>query len=229
MTDLRPGSEITDGIHWLKDSYVNLYIVEHNEDLILIDTGINKKAKRVFEYIRKELESKKVEKILLTHHHLDHTRGLHRLHDEFHSRIFVSEQDHDVVTGKRKSPLPNNLFVKPLFYMMRGLMGAKPVTQVEVVTEAEVIDNFSVHHLPGHTLGSLGFMKSGVFFSGDAALSNKKGGVSLGPRIVAESMSQSKASLSKLATLKFDMMLPGHGTPILSNASDRVIEAASKI
>jgi hypothetical protein len=42
-------------------------------------------------------------------------------------------------------------------------------------------------------------------------------------------MSQSKASLSKLATLKFDMMLPGHGTPILSNASDRVIEAASKI
>ena len=95
MTDLRPGSEIAEGVHWLHDTYVNMYLVEHDQDLILIDTGINKKAKKVFKYIREELESRKISNIFLTHHHVDHTRGLHSLHEEFHSRIFISQEDSD--------------------------------------------------------------------------------------------------------------------------------------
>lgn len=229
MTDLRPGSEIADGIHWLKDSYVNMYLVEHDQDLILIDTGINKKARKVFKYIREELESKKISNILLTHHHMDHTRGLHSLHDEFHSRIFVSKEDSDVVTGVRKSPLPNNIFMKPLLYMVRGLYRVKPVTQIEIASDNETISEFSVHHLPGHTLGSLGFLKSNAFFSGDAAVTTKKGEVKLGPKVVTESLSQSYASLQKLAKLKFDILLPGHGNPILHDASDRVIDASAKL
>lgn len=228
MTDLRPGSEIADGVHWLKDSYVNMYLVEHDQDLILIDTGINKKAKKVFKYIREELESRKISNILLTHHHMDHTRGLHTLHEEFHSRIFVSKEDSDVVTGARKSPLPNNIFMKPLFFVGRGIIRVKPVKQIEIASDNEKIVDFSVHHLPGHTLGSLGFLKSSAFFSGDAAVTTKKGEVQLGPKIMAESMSQSFASLKKLAELKFDILLPGHGTPILSDASDRVIDATLK-
>ncbi|MCE7734732.1 MAG: MBL fold metallo-hydrolase, partial [Candidatus Heimdallarchaeota archaeon] len=208
MTDLRPGSEIADGVHWLKDSYVNMYLIEHEDDLILIDTGINKKAKKVFRYIREELESRKISNIMLTHHHLDHIRGLHSLHEEFHSRIFVSQEDSDVVTGARKSPLPNNIFMKPLMYVARGLIRVKPVTQIEIASDKETISEFSVHHLPGHTLGSLGFLKSDAFFSGDAAVTTKKGEVKLGPKIMAESMSQSYASLKKLAELKFDILLP---------------------
>ncbi len=229
MTDLRPNSEIADGIHWIKDGYVNLYITEQDEDLILIDTGINKKAKKVFEYIKTELESKKISKIMLTHHHVDHTRGLHALHDQFHSRIFVSDEDHDVVIGKRKSPLPNKKIYRPLFFLARNLMKAKPVTGVEITRENEVHDDFTVFHFPGHTLGSLGFLKAGALFPGDAAVTDKKGGVKLGPSIVAESIPQAIASLHKIAELKFGMLLSGHGTPILEDASDRAIEAASKI
>ncbi|OLS18610.1 MAG: putative metallo-hydrolase YflN [Candidatus Heimdallarchaeota archaeon LC_2] len=229
MTDLRPGSEIADGIHWIKDTYVNLYITEHNDDLILIDTGLNKKAKQVFSYIKTELESRKISKILLTHHHVDHTRGLYALHDQFHSRIFVSDQDHDVVIGKRKSPLPNKRIFRPLFYILRNAIKAKPVTEVEITAENEILDDFVVHHFPGHTLGSLGFLKGGALFPGDAAVTNKKGGINLGPSIVTESMAQATATLQKIAKLKFDMLLSGHGTPILEDASDRVIEAAAKI
>ena len=229
MTDLRPDSEIADGIHWIKDGYVNLYITEQDDDLILIDTGINKKAKGVFNYIRKELESKKISKILLTHHHVDHTRGLHALHDQFHSRIFVSDQDHDVVIGKRKSPLPNRRIFRPLFYLLRSTIKAKPVTEVEITGENDVHDDFAVHHFPGHTLGSLGFLKEGALFPGDAAVTDKRGGIKLGPSIVTESMTQATASLRKIASLKFDMLLSGHGTPILEDASDRAIEAVAKI
>lgn len=229
MTDLRPNSEIADGIHWIKDGYVNLYITEHDNDLILIDTGINKKAKKVFEYIKTELESRKISKIMLTHHHVDHTRGLHALHDQFHSRIFVSHQDHDVVIGKRKSPLPNRKIFRPIFYLARNVLKAKPVTEVEITEENDIQDDFSVFHFPGHTLGSLGFLKETALFPGDAAVTDKKGGVKLGPSIVAESMPQSIASLRKIAKMKFGMLLSGHGTPILEDASDRASEAVSKI
>ena len=109
-----------------------------------------------------------------------------------------------------------------------GLVRMKPVTRLEIVSDKETVSDFSVHHLPGHTLGSLGFLKSNVFFSGDAAATTKKGEVQLGPKIVTESTDYAIASLKKMAKLKFEILLPGHGPPILHDASDRVIDASSK-
>ncbi|MHA2248781.1 MAG: MBL fold metallo-hydrolase, partial [Candidatus Kariarchaeaceae archaeon] len=81
MADLRPNSEVADGVHWIKDGFVNAYIVEQMRDsLHLIDSGFNKKAKGILNYIRDELEARKIEKVFLTHHHMDHTRGLRHIH-----------------------------------------------------------------------------------------------------------------------------------------------------
>lgn len=233
MSDLRPNSEIAEGIHWIKDIYVNAYIVESGEDLILIDSGFNKKAKPILNYIREELESRNISKILLTHHHADHVGGLHHLHNHLHSRVFSSEQDGRYIKGEINRPPPNNFILKPLYYILRPLITPKPVTQVEYVVEGEIIEDegdegFEVHSLPGHTMGSLGFLKNKVLFSGDAGVS-KDGDVELGVKLFAENMDVARASLVKMSKLKFDLLLSGHGTPILEDAQQRALEAVERL
>lgn len=230
MSDLRPNSAISNNIHWIKDSYVNAYIIERDEDLILIDTGMNRKANKILKYAKTELENKKIAKILLSHHHLDHTRGAHYIQKHFHPRIFSSEQDLAYIVGGKKAPMPKSIFLKPLFFVIYPFIKAKTITQVEMIKDGDEIDNVKIHHLPGHTLGSLGFSMEQAMFSADAAVTNNAGDeVKLGPKTVTESMAQAKNSLKKLAELTFDLILPGHGTPILEDASMRVKDAIERL
>ena len=89
MSDLRPENEIADGIHWIKSGHVNYYIIEDGDELLMVDTGMSKKPKQFYEYVKQELESKTLSKILLTHHHIDHIGGLYHLHEAFNPRIFA--------------------------------------------------------------------------------------------------------------------------------------------
>lgn len=230
MNDLRPGSQIADKVHWIKDGYVNAYIVENDTDLILIDTGFNRKAKKILDYIKSELEDRTIAKVLLTHHHLDHTRGGHYLQDHLHPTFYSSEIDSIYIEGRKRSPLPNNWLMKPLFFIIQPFLKAKPITDLQFVSDGDLIDGFTVSHLPGHTLGSMGFQSGEIMFAGDAISTDNKGShVKLGPSTVTESMPQAKASLKKLGEKSFNMILPGHGTPILEDASLRVKDAIEEL
>lgn len=64
-SDLRPNSPISDNIHWIKDRFVNAYIIDNPEGITLINTAINKKAVAIQNYILEELENKPtVEKLV---------------------------------------------------------------------------------------------------------------------------------------------------------------------
>lgn len=228
MSDLRPNSEIADGIHWLKDRFVNNYIIENSGELVLIDAAFNKKAKGIMNYIKTELEDKKIAKIYLTHHHMDHRGGLHYLHEEFHPRIFVSDEDSRIVTGEEKSPLPNNIFLKPIFFILRPFLSPKTVEAVELIEDGQEMDGMSVYHLPGHTMGSMGFLKNQVMFSGDAAVTDN-GDIVPGRNMFAESVSIAEQSYQKMTSIDFSMILPGHGDPILEDANLRLTETIEKL
>ncbi len=228
MSDLRPNSEIADGIHWIK-GMSNSYIVETHDELILIDTGFNKKAKRIMEYIKTELEDRKVSSIFLTHHHTDHVNGAYHLHSIFHPNMFIHELDAPYVTNEKRRPLPNNIVLKPMFLILNPFMKGKAVHALQYVQDKETIGQIQAHFLPGHTPGSLGFLTGKVMFSGDTAVTNKHGDPSLPPKLFTHDMNMTIKSFKKLASMKFDMMLPGHGNPILHDASLRFQDAIQKI
>ncbi len=218
MTDLRPNSEIADGIHWIKDSYVNLYIVERGNELILIDSGMNKKAKKIDKYVKQELEHRNISKVLITHAHLDHIGGLHHIHRHQHPNIYSSKIDGEVISGKRKGKLPGGI-LKPLFYITYPFMYPKPVTELQFVEDGAIVDEFKVHSFPGHTMGSLGFQMDNIMFSGDNAVSGKNNTITHAPSMFTEDKEENFRSLKKLANIDFDMLLSGHGTPIMEDAS----------
>ncbi len=228
MVDLRPNSEIADGIHWIK-GYSNNYIIESGDDLILIDTNMNRKAKGIMRYIRSELSDKRVSKVFLTHHHVDHVNGAHVVEKVFHPIIYINERDADYVIHPKRRPLPRNWLIKPLFFVVDPFIRNRAVHGVEYVVDGQQVDGISALFLPGHTEGSMGFLRNGVMFSGDAVVTDRRGNASLPPGVFTENMEQAKASFKKLAGFDFEVLVGGHGPPILEGASERVKEAVERL
>ena len=68
---------IAGGVHRVLKGYVNAYVVESDEGLILVDTGMPKKAGPIEQSIRDMgRAANEVRHILITHHHLDHVGSL---------------------------------------------------------------------------------------------------------------------------------------------------------
>jgi len=221
-SDLHPNSPISDNIHWIKDRFVNAYIIDNPDGLTLIDTALNKKAVAIQTYIMKELENKPITHIYLTHHHSDHTGGLHFLNDHYHPSVYSSGTDGEVITGQRKPPKPNSFLLKVLFPIAKPMFTAKTIPEINPLHDRDMINNLDVYHLPGHTLGSLGYLKNNVLFAGDACrINDKKHEVLIGAKVFTESTSESLKSLKRISTLDFDILFTGHGTPILSDAKMR--------
>lgn len=73
-------------------------------------------------------------------------------------------------------------------------------------------------------------MKEKILFGGDACrIDDKKKEVIIGAKMFTESMSDSFKSLERISKLDFDMLLVGHGTPILQDAKMRVLDAVEKL
>ena len=57
--------------------YSNVYLLVKKGRLILIDTGMDKSAKKIIDYIQKlGYKPSNISHILLTHSNMDHIRGL---------------------------------------------------------------------------------------------------------------------------------------------------------
>ncbi|MCH8907324.1 MAG: MBL fold metallo-hydrolase, partial [Candidatus Heimdallarchaeota archaeon] len=212
---------------WLKERGANNYILERGDDLVLIDAGFSTKAKGIFKYIKSELQSKNVSTVLLTHHHVDHIRGLHYLTEKLKPRVFSSEEDAKYINGELKQPARGRI-LKPFFFLGLKFLRNKPVKNIEFLKDKDEIEGLLVHHLPGHTMGSLGFQFNDIFFSGDAVVSGKNGEAKLAPKIMNHSTSMAENSFKKAGSLKITMLLGGHGPPILKDASIRIAEAIEK-
>jgi len=87
------------------------------------------------------------------------------------------------------------------------------------------IDGFKVIYTPGHTDGSISLYLPGkVIFVGDALSSDSKGN----PRplrkrnFLSADKARAKASLITISQLEFDILLPGHGAPVIGSASSKL-------
>jgi glyoxylase-like metal-dependent hydrolase (beta-lactamase superfamily II) len=85
-----------------------------------------------------------------------------------------------------------------------------------------------VIHTPGHTPGNICLyqLERRILFCGDA-LSNRhpltsKEGLQFPLPMASVDWDQARASVRKLAALQIEVLLPGHGEPILGEVGDRI-------
>ncbi len=113
-------------------------------------------------------------------------------------------------------------------------MRSEPVTPDELVVDGqETPEGFTVITTPGHTAGHISLLdrKRRILIAGDA-LSNRKGKLAPPPAMFTPDMKNAQRSIWKLAKKygdEIDVIVFGHGPPILSNGGARLKAMASQI
>ncbi|HUJ84476.1 MAG TPA: MBL fold metallo-hydrolase [Candidatus Acidoferrales bacterium] len=225
--------EIIEGIHRVDEAssniaHSNVYVVINGKELSIIDTGTSGNAKKTVEYIQKMgHQPEDVTAIIITHFHMDHTGSLKELKSMLpNAKVFAHEADADFISGKKPYPKPKNL----LFRAVSSFVKPEAVPVDVALKEDDKVGELIVKYVPGHTPGSIALLdeRRKALFAGDTLRFDGKK-LSAGSEQFTMDMAQAKESIKKLSQLDFDVMLPGHGEPLKTNASVAVKEFAESL
>jgi hydroxyacylglutathione hydrolase len=200
--------------------------------LTLIDTGMPGNAGRIIDFLR-SLGREQMDgfTIILTHPDIDHSGSVAELKEKLGNvKVVIHEADAPRLTGEK--PLREGRgFVGLLFKAMSPFMKFKPVTPDVLLKDGEQVDGLSVIHTPGHTLGSISLYSEGskAMFVGDALRTDKDGMPRLLSAAMTVNIEQAKNSIRKIASYEFELLLPGHGPPILTDASKKVKDLVASL
>ena len=202
-------------------NYSNSFVVEFKDYCVLIDAGMDKKAKEIIEAIKKT--GKRLKFVLITHAHLDHINGLAKIKEEYPDLIITSSQEEKNAVEGKEMIFPKGM-KGFLFRIISPFMGYKGVKVDKILKEGK-FENFKVLATPGHTKGSLSFLLKisgkNVLFAGDLIL-NKEDKLCLPPEEFNFDRNQIIESLKKISKIKIDILLPGHGEAIKESANLKI-------
>jgi glyoxylase-like metal-dependent hydrolase (beta-lactamase superfamily II) len=214
--------EIVEGIHRVDKASgrSNVYLIIDGPSLLIVDTGLPGNAKKTVEYIQKiGRQPNEVTTIIITHYHLDHTGSLKELQKLTKAKVAAHADDADYVSGNKPLPKPKNLIIRAASSFMK-LAPTPVITQLK---EGDKIGGLTIIHTPGHTPGSIALLDTGrkALFVGDT-LRLKGDKVVAAPEQFAWDAGKEKESVRRIASLDFNVMLPGHGEPLTEKASEAV-------
>jgi glyoxylase-like metal-dependent hydrolase (beta-lactamase superfamily II) len=224
-------TEIVKGVQYIDGSNANSYLVEESDGtLTLVDSGMQADGKRILEFITSKVNKKpsEVKTIVITHCHIDHTRGLAAIKAATGAKVAVHEADADFVSGKKRYPSPGGA-IGLAFGVMGPFFKVTPVESDLVLKEGDTIGRLAVFHTPGHTPGSISLYdrQDRVLFVGDTAR-YIKGRLEGPPPRFTQHMDQARTSIERLSSLDFEVMLSGHGEPLRSPDAPRMMNELSK-
>ena len=232
--------QVADGLYRLGSKHHNFYVLHDGGKATIVDSGGSKD----FSAMERGLASlglgfDDVEVLVITHAHTDHM-GSGRAASKRGVVVKGHEAEIPVLSGSRpisQIKPTHPALLKPTVWpfvvaMLRaGAGGASPIRAVESVTDGEVLDapgRLQVVHTPGHTPGHAAFYltERRILFSGDALCTRNPLGGPTGPQLLAAPLHAdvdlARQSLSRLAALEANLVLPGHGEPWKGAVADAV-------
>lgn len=227
-------TSIAHGVHQVS-GYSRSFIIDGDEGVTLIDTGLPKKDGAIVEVLSSIGRSvEDVRRIGITHAHIDHFGNAAVLQQWSGAPVFAPTRDAAAIKGEERTPHPPVLdrlpFLKPVFGL---LPGADPVEVDALIAEGEqngLPGDLKVIDTPGHTPGHISFLlerAGGVLFVGDAAVATKSGEIKRG--WMNRSTPLFDASLRHIAEFDFDIAVFGHTDPLRRSAAAAFRRLAEKI
>ena len=216
---------VVDGVYQVKKGF-RAFVIDGDEGLTLIDTGLPKRASVFVEGIESIGRSvTDIRAILLTHSHADHAGSAAQLKSDSGAELYCSVADTPAVQGAEKAPHPPFLdktplqILKPLLDLLPGAEPAAVDHQIQAGATQTLPEDLVAFASPGHTPGHTSYRlerAGGILFVGDAAL-HKGGTVNRG--WFNRSKRDIDQSARDLAKLDFEVACFGHADPITSGAS----------
>jgi hydroxyacylglutathione hydrolase len=222
MVELVPDVHLVDG-----SIGCNTYLIIDN-GVTLVDTGLRGNEKKIYGYLKKlGYEPPDIKRIIITHAHFDHINCLYNLKKDTNAEVIVSEADADVVSGKKPLHTMGGVFGR-LFNAFMLYYRYKPVPVDVKLKDGDVIDvigGLKAGMLSGHSHGNMGLYSQSrrLVFSSDTIRVIDHKLVPPHPRFT-ENMYDAIQAIKRLSELDFEVMLPGHGSPVMTKASEKVKE-----
>lgn len=236
--------EVAPGVHLLAHAYVNLYLVEDDDGVTLVDAGLPGVWRPLGEAFRSiGRRPSELRALVLTHAHFDHV-GVVRKLQQRGVPIWAAPEDHHLVAHPFSYAHENPRLVYPIRHpaalpiltgmLLGGLPLVRGTTGVRSLATGAVLDvpgRPEVIATPGHTYGhvALHLRDRDVVISGDALVSLDPYTAATGPRIVAGAatadFAMNFASLGAIAATGAGTVLPGHGEPWTKGAESAVEHA----
>ncbi|HEX4187735.1 MAG TPA: MBL fold metallo-hydrolase [Solirubrobacteraceae bacterium] len=211
--------------------FVNAYLVQEDDGITVVDTGIPGTASRIVAAAQRLGLS--IVRIVLTHAHFDHVGSVDALVGELRDvEVAITARDARLLNGD-KQPEPGEPQV--------AVKGRLPKLKTEVTGRIAVGDrvgSLEVVAAPGHTPGHIALLdtRDRTLYCGDAYAT--LGGVDTSakpsfpfplPALATWHRPTALASAKALRALDPTRLAPGHGKPLESpgEAMDRAIAKAS--
>jgi glyoxylase-like metal-dependent hydrolase (beta-lactamase superfamily II) len=215
---------------------VHAYLWEWDGGLTLIDTGHPQDAPKIIEALRKRgYALHNVRRIIATHVDPDHTGGLAALKQITGAKIACHATEKTVMEQPWKRKW-GAWYTAPVF-LMASLLPAfrqRPVSPNELLVDGqELPEGFTVIHTPGHTPGHISLLhrERRLLIAGDA-LVNQRNKLRANESPFTADRYNARRSLWKLAKKygdEIDVVVFGHGPPLLQNGGKRIKGLASRV
>ncbi len=103
-----PAERIVEGVWRILKGYVNAYLFEASDGVVMVDSGTPKKAERLLQAVRDTRHDERdLRAVLITHHHVDHVGSLAELARRTGATVYVPAGDAPIIRGQRPAPPPN--------------------------------------------------------------------------------------------------------------------------
>lgn len=206
----------------------NVFLLVGNH-LTLVDTGFKGRSTQILEEAgRLGYSPSDIANIIITHHHADHVGSLAVLKKVTRAKVMAHPADVPYIDGRLPQPGPARpwwLSKTPLHRLWATTPAAVDIL-VSDGDELPILGGIKVLHTPGHTSGSicLFLQQERLVIAGDVLAHTFR--LSLPSKAFTVDISQEIRSVKRLASLDFDVICFGHGSPLVHKARPAIINFA---
>lgn len=202
-------------IHPYSMRMANVFLLENEQGLMLIDAGMPGDEQQILRFIN-QTSRKELRLIFITHAHLDHYGALGRLSRATGAPVAIHRADTAAMsTGETGlgSPRGRGVLLAAIFPLVRMLFPLEPVKADLIADDGQDLTAFGfparIIHTPGHTPGSSTLLlEEHIAFVGDLLTNSGEPRLQ---RYFADDWTELESSFWRLISLEPHKIYTGHG------------------